>query len=140
MTTTTADMPLEKTEQRELVRSFFNEVWSLGRDKDLVKFCHPNLVYHKQSWGGKGNVGDFESLQKAVQRFHQHFEAPELQIHDLFSGENNKVVVRWSLSATSRSEEKKETLITTGIHIYRFSENKIMEIWVTNLSNFSYDF
>ncbi|MCH1430464.1 MAG: hypothetical protein GWP59_06135 [Chlamydiales bacterium] len=136
----TAVMPLEKTEQKELIKNFFNDIWKEGKSESLPNFCNPYLVHHKQSWGGKGFVGDFETLKQSVERFHENFKTPDLHIHDLFSAEDNKVVVRWSLSAESKSEDNKESLVTTGIHIYRFNDERIVEMWVTNLTNFSYDF
>lgn len=128
------------SDKKQLIKTFFQKVWQEGNADLIDTYCHPDLIYHKSSWGGRGTTGDFEHLKNSVLRFHETFLPPELQIQDIFLGEDDKVTVRWNLTSASRQIEQNEKLITTGIHLYQVKEDKITQVWSVQISNFSYDF
>ena len=82
--------------------------------------------------GSGGDSFDIEQGRKMEQTFQADFPTHSVSIDDLF-GERDRVVSRWTLSATHKSGKH---VVLRGMTISRFVNGKIAEEWMSmdNLS------
>ena len=120
-------------ENKVLVRRFYEEVWNQGNldvadelfATDYV--CH-NAAALERSLGALG-------LKRLVVRCRTAFPHLQFTVEDLIA-ENDRVTVRWTVRGLHRVKRRailpqSKKSMATGVTVYRMTQGKIMEAWVT---------
>lgn len=117
-------------EKKSLVKRFISEVWEEGNRDIIDEVLSEDYVDHNLPEGippGREGVKQFTSM------YLRAFPNPDVEMEDLIA-EGDKVVLRWSASASHRGEfmgvpPTNKRVKMTGIEILRFSGGKIVERW-----------
>ena len=119
-----------QSENKELLRNFYEEVFNQHNVDAAAKFIAKDAVSHR------GLPGMPKGLERAKQRLSMYFAAfPDIKItvEDMVA-EGDKVVARYTMSGTHKgglmgiaATGKKVSI--TGIEIIRVSAGKLVEHW-----------
>ncbi len=118
-------------ENKELVRNEFKR-WELEGDETLIGECYaPDCVWHGP--GGQ-EVKGHEEMKQLMVLLGTAFPDKRYTIHDLIA-EGDKVVARWSLSATHKGDymgipATNKQVTITGTYVIRIADGKQIEWWL----------
>jgi predicted SnoaL-like aldol condensation-catalyzing enzyme len=101
--------------KKEIAVSFLKLVGSGSVDEAFTKYMTPNFIHHNQYFHGSCGA-----LQKAMEEAHQ--ASPNIAVEIKYSYDDGDTVITHSLIV------KKDMEIAV-VHIFRFSKNKIIELW-----------
>lgn len=101
--------------RKEIAASFLKLVGSGRIDEAFTKYIALNFIHHNQYF--QGSCG---ALQKAMEEAHQ--TSPNIMVEIKYSYEDGDTVITHSLVV------KKDMEIAV-VHIFRFSKDKIIELW-----------
>jgi predicted ester cyclase len=117
------------TENVELGRRWFEEVWNRGRREAIVEMLSPDSVLHEagvDAIGAEGFYPLFDRLSATFSEIH-------VDIDDTMA-DGDKICVRWSFIGKHTGDglgigPTGKTIRTTGITIMRVAGGKLIEGW-----------
>jgi predicted ester cyclase len=117
------------TEEKNLGRRWFEEVWNKGRREAIGEMLAPESIVHEAGLDTPGIEGFypfFDHLRAA-------FSEIQVNVDDTFA-DGDKSCVRWSFTAKHTGEglgvaPSGVTVHVTGISIFRIKDNKLIEGW-----------
>jgi steroid delta-isomerase-like uncharacterized protein len=118
-------------EGKAVVRRFFTEILNnkrLGLAEELLTHSY---VYHDPSMASwEGAAG----LRKSITPYHSAFEDAYWTIDEMFSGEGDMIVTRWTATGTHTAPlmgipATNRQVRISGIWIHRIVAGKIAESW-----------
>src|SRR5271167_3430418 len=119
-------------DNRAIVRHLYEEVWNKRRFELLDELISPSHAIHDSNSSGS-SVGP-EAYKAQITRYMAAFPDLRFTIEDIV-GENEKIVVDWTISGTHRGEmwgfrptNKKMSL--EGITIHHIANGKIIDSFV----------
>ena len=117
-------------ENKAVVRRLFQEVWNRGNLEVANEILAPDYVNHSpQPAGLLPGVRGFKQLVSSV---HATLAGFRMTLEDLIA-EEDKVVARWTTRGTDKREWPAGNMVTlTEIGIFRITDGKIVEIWITS--------
>jgi len=113
------------------VKRLFEEVFTKGDLPVCNELISDNIRFHDPACGGtKMGLKLFKEMENS---YKQAFPDKKAKIDEIFVLED-RVVVRWTVSATHSGELKgspasDNKIQVGGISIYRFENGKIAEVW-----------
>ena len=118
-------------ENKALVRREIEELWNQRKLDIIDEIYAADYVGHA---AGSPDIHGLESLKQAASMHRTAFPDQKITIKDLIA-EGDKVVVRWSITATHKGElmgipPTGVQVTWTGIAIDRIAGGKIVEKWV----------
>jgi steroid delta-isomerase-like uncharacterized protein len=122
-------MPVNLTENKALVRRYYDEVLTARNRSVLGQLLDSSFVSHVS---GGSDVGA-EAYAAAVDATFAAFPDLAVAVHDQVA-EDDKVATRWSATGTHNGDfvgvPASGRLITvTGIHIHRVRHGRLVEHW-----------
>ena len=114
-----------------IIYTLFDEVFTKGNLKKCKEIFSERLQFHDvamdKAFQGLAGYEEVEGL------FQKAFPGKLARIDQLFSADD-KVVVRWRCTGTHKGEfngisPTNKKVDITGISIYRFSKEQIVEVW-----------
>ncbi len=120
-----------QTDNLAIARRYVEKFLSMNDGSVADEVLDPNFIYYTEiTLDGKPIRGS-EATKQAINNIHQSFPDINLNIEDIFAGED-RVVVRFKIIATHSKtmlgvapSNKKITFIET--HVFRFRDGKIIE-------------
>lgn len=101
---------------RKVLAMEFLKLAGTGKVREAYdRFIAPDFIHHNQYF-----KGDRESLLRAMEEAHK--ASPNKDIFTRFCYEDGDTVITHSLVA-------KETMEIAVVHIFRFREDKVVELW-----------
>jgi steroid delta-isomerase-like uncharacterized protein len=124
------DVPATNISSKELVKTFFYEVWNSGGLERIDTLFDPNLSNHILLPGQKPGVAGVRQL---IGRFRFAFPDGAVTI-DVQIGEADRVVTRWTARGTHSQPffgipATNKRVEFSGITIHRVSNGRIVELW-----------
>ncbi len=120
------------TQNITLVKKLFEEVYNNGNTAALDQFISPDVkVFDSALPQGKANFTTFKQVEK---QYATAFPKNTVKIDDIFTADNDRVVVRWTAQGTQKGDlpglpsSGKPFSKVTGVDIYSCKNNKITEI------------
>ena len=126
---------MSETQQKTIARTFVEEIFNARKTEMAKNFVTPDIIYH----GMAEEVKSLEEFKKWVAEDLSAFPDMRITIVDAI-GEQNKVVLRWTLTATHEKDfadfpATHKKFETQGVDIFHFEGDKIKEAWtIGNLS------
>jgi ParB family chromosome partitioning protein len=117
---------------KKLVERFMQAI-NMKRFDLFDELCDPDYVWHIYVWHARAStiahteVYGLENFKKAVSEFHINNPDLEVAIEDMIA-EEDRVAVRYELSAGAPSDAKRSSRRTIGI--YRIEDGKLAEEWL----------
>ena len=116
-------------ENKSIIRRLIMEVWGNGDMTALDEIVSSDFIDHTTT----GNVPRSENFKRLVIDFRSAFPDIQFTIEDMMA-EGDKVIARWTASGTHKGEflghtPKDNQISITGVHIYRLSNEKLVERW-----------
>ena len=116
-------------ENKLIIRRLIMEVWGNGDMAALDEIVSSDFIDHTTT----GDVPRSENFKKLVIGFRSAFPDIQFTIEDIMA-EGDKVIARWGASGTHKGEFLGHALTDnrisiTGVHIYRLSNEKLVERW-----------
>jgi steroid delta-isomerase-like uncharacterized protein len=123
---------MSASENIQLMRRWFQEVWNEGRIQTVYDLLSPDAVVKGQR-AADAEIRGPEQFVKFVDEIRGAFPDIRVNVDDAF-GDGDKVVVRWSGVMTHTGTAlglppSGRTVRSTGISIARFADGKIVEGW-----------
>lgn len=124
---------MTEEENKVLIRRWVDEGMNGGRLAVIEELFDPEVVFHDPL------AGDFHGIQdgpkRSITTFRTAFPDIRFAIEDLIT-EDDKVVTRWTAQGTHQGEflgieSTGKRVRFGGIYIYRVSDGKIAELWVS---------
>jgi steroid delta-isomerase-like uncharacterized protein len=117
-------------ENKARVRRLFEEVWNTGDLARADEFVADDYVSHNAI---PGLPPGREGFQQIVDLYHRAFPDLQFTLEDLMA-EGDKVVVRFTARGTHQGAvggvpPTGKQATWTGVHIYRFTDDKVVERW-----------
>lgn len=124
--------PASETENKALIRRWFEEVWNQGRERVIQQLRSPDTVATGLGEGGGESRGS-APFQAFYSNMRQAFPDLRIKIEDIIS-EGDKVVVRITAEGTHLGDgfgvgASGRRVIFGGIIITRIADGKIAESW-----------
>ncbi len=118
-------------QNKSTVRRLIEEVFNKGNFSVITQFVDSKYVNHDPSLPEE--VKGPEGLKQFVTSLRTSFPDLHMNVEDTFS-EGDKVCCRWSCTGTHRSSwgsipASGKKVKVSGIDLYRFSGDKILENW-----------
>src|SRR5262245_20075914 len=118
---------------KAIARRVFEEVFNAGNLSLLDQLASADLVVH---YSGAEPVRGLDNYKRAFTTSQPAFPDMHFSIEDLIA-EGDRVVTRWTMRATHRSEylgvaATGQQVTETGISIFRIVDGKIVEGWVNS--------
>jgi len=118
------------TENKQLVRRWFDEVWNKGRADAIDAMCAPNAVVH--GLDGKQTAG-LETLKALHAKFNAAFSESRVYINHIVA-EADVVAVHWTRTATHSGdalgfEATGRTIAFGGTLFVRIENGRLAESW-----------
>jgi predicted ester cyclase len=110
-------------ENKELVRHGFERVLASQTFEGLEDLFHPDFIDHGALPGLPPGIA---GLRELLARQQAEFPDLEATIEDMIA-EGDKVVTRWTMTATHRPTQRK--LTWSAIGIVRVADGKVIERW-----------
>lgn len=101
--------------KKEIAKSFLRLAGMGSVQEAFSKFAAPNLIHHNQYFQGTR-----EALQTAMEEAHK--ASPNKSVEVKFSYEDDDTIITHSLVV-------KEDMDIAVVHIFRFKNDKIVELW-----------
>ncbi|MFL6452852.1 MAG: ester cyclase [Nitrososphaeraceae archaeon] len=126
---------MSETQQKTIARTFVEEIFNARKTEMAKNFVTPDIIYH----GMAEEVKSLEEFKKWVAEDLSAFPDMRITIVDAI-GEQNKVVLRWTLTATHEKDfadfpATHKKFETQGVEILHFEGDKIKEAWtLTDMS------
>ena len=116
---------------KAIIRRLFDEVFNQGNVEVIDEIVADNVVGHDAT--SREPKRGLASLKQVTILFCTAFPDGQYLLSDLIA-EEERVVARWGLQGTHRSEFMEipatgKQVSITGIVIYRLANNKIVEYW-----------
>lgn len=113
------------------VKAFFDEVYTKGHLVAADKYLAPDLRFHDAS--APDFHGGLEGWKERESMYRKAFPNKLVQIDDIFSADDNRVIVQWTVQGTQKGElhdipATHKHIKVTGIVIYRLAHGKIADI------------
>ena len=120
---------MSETQQKTIARTFVEEIFNARKTEMAKNFVTPDIIYH----GMAEEVKSLEEFKKWVAEDLSAFPDMRITIVDAI-GEQNKVVLRWTLTATHEKDfadfpATHKKFETQGVDIFHFDGDKIKEAW-----------
>jgi steroid delta-isomerase-like uncharacterized protein len=120
---------MSETQQKTIARTFVEEIFNARKTEMAKNFVTPDIIYH----GMAEEVKSLEEFKKWVAEDLSAFPDMRITIVDAI-GEQNKVVLRWTLTATHEKNfadfpATHKKFETKGVEIFHFDGDKIKEAW-----------
>jgi steroid delta-isomerase-like uncharacterized protein len=120
---------MSETQQKTIARTFVEEIFNARKTEMAKNFVTPDIIYH----GMAEEVKSLEEFKKWVAEDLSAFPDMRITIVDAI-GEQNKVVLRWTLAATHEKDfadfpATHKKFETQGVEIFHFDGDKIKEAW-----------
>jgi len=120
---------MSETQQKTIARTFVEEIFNARKTEMAKNFVTPDIIYH----GMAEEVKSLEEFKKWVAEDLSAFPDMRITIVDAI-GEQNKVVLRWTLTATHEKDftdfpATHKKFETQGVEIFHFDGDKIKEAW-----------
>ena len=120
---------MSETQQKTIARTFVEEIFNARKTEMAKNFVTPDIIYH----GMAEEVKSLEEFKKWVAEDLSAFPDMRITIVDDI-GEQNKVVLRWTLTATHEKDfadfpATHKKFETQGVEIFHFDGDKIKEAW-----------
>jgi steroid delta-isomerase-like uncharacterized protein len=120
---------MSETQQKTIARTFVEEIFNARKTEMAKNFVTPDIIYH----GMGEEVKSLEEFKKWVAEDLSAFPDMRITIVDAI-GEQNKVVLRWTLTATHEKDfadfpATHKKFETQGVEIFHFDGDKIKEAW-----------
>jgi steroid delta-isomerase-like uncharacterized protein len=120
---------MSETQQKTIARTFVEEIFNARKTEMAKNFVTPDIIYH----GIAEEVKSLEEFKKWVAEDLSAFPDMRITIVDAI-GEQNKVVLRWTLTATHEKDfadfpATHKKFETQGVEIFHFDGDKIKEAW-----------
>jgi len=120
---------MSETQQKTIARTFVEEIFNARKTEMAKNFVTPDIIYH----GMAEEVKSLEEFKKWVAEDLSAFPDMRITIVDAI-GEQNKVVLRWTLTATHEKNfadfpATHKKFETQGVEIFHFDGDKIKEAW-----------
>ncbi|MFL6324784.1 MAG: ester cyclase [Nitrososphaeraceae archaeon] len=120
---------MSETQQKTIARTFVEEIFNARKTEMAKNFVAPDIIYH----GMAEEVKSLEEFKKWVAEDLSAFPDMRITIVDAI-GEQNKVVLRWTLTATHEKDfadfpATHKKFETQGVEIFHFDGDKIKEAW-----------
>jgi steroid delta-isomerase-like uncharacterized protein len=120
---------MSETQQKTIARTFVEEIFNARKTEMAKNFVTPDIIYH----GMAEEVKSLEEFKKWVAEDLSAFPDMRITIVDAI-GEQNKVVLRWTLTATHEKDfadfpATHKKFETKGVEIFHFDGDKIKEAW-----------
>lgn len=120
---------MSETQQKTIARTFVEEIFNARKTEMANNFVTPDIIYH----GMAEEVKSLEEFKKWVAEDLSAFPDMRITIVDAI-GEQNKVVLRWTLTATHEKDfadfpATHKKFETQGVEIFHFDGDKIKEAW-----------
>ena len=121
-------MPTE--ENKAFILRFYEEVWNRRRYGAAVEFFASNSVRHELSGPVRGGA---DGIARNAEAWCAAFPDTRYTVEDVIA-EGDRVVARWSMTATHRGEWRGvpptgKQIRFRGVNIYRLEGGKVAEIW-----------
>ncbi|MEZ4740879.1 MAG: nuclear transport factor 2 family protein [Bdellovibrionota bacterium] len=107
-----------RMQKKEIAESFLKMAGSGNIKVAYDRFIASNFIHHNQYF-----KGDRQSLMEAMEEAHRI--SPNKSIEIKRSYEDNDTVITHSLVSRQNPDEKNIAVI----HIFRFEEDKVIELW-----------
>ena len=116
----------------ELIRQWFEEVWSQGREATIDELCAKEAVGHGQTPDGSDVIGP-EHFKQFWHNFRSAFTGIHVEIHQTIE-ECELVMARWTLTMEHTGsflgiEPTGKAITARGMSVMRFVGGKIVEAW-----------
>lgn len=116
-------------ENKLIIRRLIMEVWGNGDMAALDEIVSSDFIDHTTT----GDVAKSENFKNLVIGFRSAFPDIQFTIEDIMA-EGDKVIARWGASGTHKGEflghaPTDNRISITGVHIYRLSNEKLVERW-----------
>jgi steroid delta-isomerase-like uncharacterized protein len=127
---------MSETQQKTIARTFVEEIFNARKTEMAKNFVTPDIIYH----GMAEEVKSLEEFKKWVAEDLSAFPDMRITIVDAI-GEQNKVVLRWTLTATHEKDfadfpATHKKFETQGVEIFHFEGYKIRQAWtITDMSD-----
>jgi steroid delta-isomerase-like uncharacterized protein len=120
---------MSETQQKTIARTFVEEIFNARKTEMAKNFVTPDIIYH----GMAEEVKSLEEFKKWVAEDLSAFPDMRITLVDAI-GEQNKVVLRWTLTATHEKDfadfpATHKKFETQGVEIFHFDGDKIKEAW-----------
>lgn len=117
-------------QNKAIVQRFYTEVWNQGNLDVLPELVHPHVISHERN--APDGLG-LEHERRIASAFRTAFPDCHFAIEDLVA-EGGKVVAHLTIQATFAGPwydlaPTGQRLTITGMILYRFAEDKIIESW-----------
>jgi steroid delta-isomerase-like uncharacterized protein len=120
-----------QTHNKELVRNFIQDLFTMGDPGAVERYLDPAFLNHDLPFPGASRGRD--GMQVAADMFRRACPDWHSDVDQLVA-EDDVVVERFTASGTHRGElmgvpATGETLVLTGIQVFRIQGDKIVERW-----------
>ena len=120
-------------ENKEIVRSLYEEVWNKRRLELVDEIISPSHALHDPNLSGSA-IGP-EAYKRQVARFVTGFPDLRFSVEDTVA-ENDKIVVAWTISGTHKGEfmgipATNKKISVDGITINHIVNGKIMDSYIS---------
>ena len=117
----------ELCDAKELVLTFWRDVWSNGQSELIEKIFHPDAKEN-------GEPMNLTAFMKAVDKLRRAFPDFNVAVDDIFAVTSNKVVSRVTYSGTQETDwfglpAMSKSFTTIGIDIFTIQDGQITELW-----------
>lgn len=124
---------MSNEELKAKVQRYFEEGWNKGKLAVFDEVCIPKLAYHHPT----NPQTSREGLKRFVTAVRSSYPDMKFVIHDMFVGEGDKVVTRWTWEGTDKggsvafvgTPPTGKHVMFSGIHIARFEGGRSVEEW-----------
>ena len=119
------------SQNSELIRRWFEQVWNQGRLEAIDQMSHPHTRGYGQAEHGRQiDMNEFKQLWHNLRAA---FPDIRVTVHDTVE-QGDKVAARWTANMTHRGnflgiEASGRTASITGISFQRIEDGKIIEGW-----------
>ena len=117
-------------ETKAFIRRFYEEVWNRRRYDTAADFFASDSVRHEASGPVRGGA---EGIARNAAAWCAAFPDTHYTVEDVIA-EGDKVVARWSMTATHEGEWRGvaptgRAITFRGVNIHRIQGGKVAEIW-----------
>lgn len=115
-----------------VVKNLFNEVFSQGMTEKLDLYLTEDVKLTDPA--APNFSGGLSAFKQKEQSYESGFPGKQVEIDDIFAADDNRVVVRWTCTATHKGmfddvSPTNKTVKVSGISIYMFKGDKISEVY-----------
>ncbi|MBI3761607.1 MAG: ester cyclase [Chloroflexi bacterium] len=124
-------MSTREAQNKDLVRSFVEEIFNKSNLAVLDQFVTADIADHKPPFPGL--PPGIEGSRQVFAAFHAAFPDARVTIEDMVA-EGDRIVWRWTFSGTNQGSlmgmpPTGKPVTFTGIDIFRMADGKIVERW-----------